>query len=946
MALSFTERHNGPRPRQEKEMLRVIGVESLDELIDKTVPAQIRMKDHLPLEKGMSEYEFSLHLKEMASKNLPFRSLIGMGYYGTASLAVILRNIFENPGWYTSYTPYQAEISQGRLEALFNFQTMVCSLTGFNLANSSLLDEATAAAEAMRMMLELRSRTFIREGRNVILVDRNIFPQTLAVMETRALGLGIEIVTEDLTGGLSPVFEKHGPRLFGIMVQYPGADGQLCDHRVLCQLAHERELLVTAVCDLLSLAVLEEPAAWGADIAAGSAQRFGLPMAFGGPTTGYLACSDKYRRNIPGRIVGLSIDRLGNPAYRLALQTREQHIKRERATSNICTATALMATMAGMYAVYHGSKGIRQIARNGQHYAHAAAGILAENGFALKHKHFYDTIELTGLDAARIRANAEALKINFFYPGPHSVRISFDELSNDGELEKVLEIFNITLGGKPALPEIPAFMERTSPVLEEPVFNTYHSETQMMRYIKTLETRDISLAHSMIPLGSCTMKLNAAAEMMPLSQSEWTSVHPFAPGWQAEGYLQLIRELEHQLSVITGLDACSLQPNSGAAGEFAGLMVIRAFQRAKGEGHRDIALIPSSAHGTNPASAAMAGLDIVTVECDQQGNIDVEALRQKAQEHRDNLSCMMITYPSTHGVFEPVICEISRIVHQNGGLVYIDGANMNAQVGITNPGMVGADVCHLNLHKTFAMPHGGGGPGVGPICCTKELAAYLPGHPLVACGGGHAVAASPYGSPLLLPITYGYIKMLGQEGLRRASEVAILNANYLSRILAPHYATLYTGSHGYVAHECIIDLRHFSKTYGVDATDVAKRLMDYGFHAPTLSFPVHETLMIEPTESESKDELDRFAQAMLSILEECKCLAAGDSSCGTAEDNLLKNAPHTAWEVCSDNWTHPYARQKAAYPLPWLVMHKFWPVVTRADNGYGDRNLVCCNVIR
>ena len=891
MALSFTERHNGPRPEQQKEMLSVIGVDSLDELIDKTVPAQIRMKDPLPLEEGMSEYEFLMHLKAMASKNLPFRSLIGMGYYGTASPPVILRNIFENPGWYTSYTPYQAEISQGRLEALFNFQTMVCSLTGFNLANSSLLDEATAAAEAMRMMLELRSRTLVKEGRNVILVDRNIFPQTLAVMETRALGLGIEIVTEDLTGELLPVFEKHGPRLFGVMVQYPGADGQLCDHSALCRLAHERELLVTAVCDLLSLAVLQEPAAWSADIAAGTAQRFGLPMAFGGPTTGYLACPDKYRRNIPGRIVGLSVDRLGNPAYRLALQTREQHIKRERATSNICTATALMATMAGMYAVYHGSKGIRRIAQNGRHYAHTAAAILSKYGFSVKHKHFFDTIELTGVDTARIKANAEALKINFFYPDPQSVRISFDELTNERELEKILEIFNIPLEEKTALPEIPSFMERTAPALEEPVFNTYHAETEMMRYIKTLETRDISLAHSMIPLGSCTMKLNAAAEMMPLSQMEWTAVHPFAPSWQAEGYLQLIREVEQQLSIITGLDACSLQPNSGAAGEYAGLMVIRAFQRARGEGHRNIALIPSSAHGTNPASAAMAGLEIVIVGCDDQGNIDVEALRQKALEHRDNLSCMMITYPSTHGVYEAGICEISRIVHENGGLVYIDGANMNAQVGITNPGMLGADVCHLNLHKTFAMPHGGGGPGVGPICCTRELARYLPGHPLVNSGGGSPVAASPYGSPLLIPITYGYIKMLGREGLRRASEVAILNANYLSRILAPHYATLYTGRNGYVAHECIIDLRHFSKTYGVDATDVAKRLMDFGFHAPTLSFPVHETLMIEPTESESKEELDRFAQAMLTILDECKCLASGDDSCGTAEDNLLKNAP-------------------------------------------------------
>ena len=946
MAQSFTERHNGPRPEQVQEMLRLIAATSMDELIDKTVPANIRMQEPLAMEPGMSEYDYTMHLKKMASKNLPFRSLIGTGYYGTASPPVILRNIFENPGWYTSYTPYQAEISQGRLEALFNFQTMVCSLTGFNMANSSLLDEATAAGEAMRMMYELRSRTFVKENRNVVLVDRNIFPQTLAVMETRAQGLGIEIITENLETSPEQALSKHGPRLFGIMVQYPGADGHVCDHSGLCVQARNRELMVTAVCDLLSLAVLREPASWGADIAVGSVQRFGLPIGFGGPTSGYIACPDKYKRNLPGRIVGLSVDRLGNRAYRLALQTREQHIKRERATSNICTATALMATMAGMYAVYHGSKGIRRIAENGRYYAHAAADAFTKNGLTLRHDHFFDTIELKGVDAARVKANAEALGINFFYPDSQSVRMTFDELSDARELETVLKIFNITPSGDPANLQIPSFMERSSAALEEPVFNSYHSETEMMRYIKTLETRDISLAHSMIPLGSCTMKLNAAAEMMPLSWAEWNSIHPFAPSWQVEGYLQLISELERDLAAITGLDACSLQPNSGAAGEYAGLMVIRAFQKEKGIGHRNIALIPSSAHGTNPASAAMAGLEVVIVACDEQGNIDVEQLRLKAAEHRENLSCMMITYPSTHGVFETAICEICDIVHSHGGLVYIDGANMNAQVGITNPGMIGADVCHLNLHKTFAMPHGGGGPGVGPICCTKELAPYLPGHPLVSCGGGNPVAATPYGFPLLLPITYGYIKMLGRDGLRRVSEYAILNANYLSAKLAPKYKTLYTGQYGYVAHECIIDLRHFSKTYGVDATDVAKRLMDFGFHAPTLSFPVHETLMIEPTESESKEELDRFAQAMLTILEECEALGRGDKSVGTPEDNVLKNAPHTAVEVCSDTWSHPYSREKAAYPLPWIIPHKFWPIVTRVDNGYGDRNLVCCSIIR
>ena len=946
MAQTFTERHNGPRPEQIREMLDVIGVDSLDSLIDKTVPAGIRMKEPLALEEGMSEYEFTEHLKKLASKNLPFRSLIGTGYYGTASLPVIMRNIFENPGWYTSYTPYQSEISQGRLEALFNFQTMVCSLTGYNLANSSLLDESTAAAEAMRMMLELRPRPFVKENRNVLLADKNMFPQTLAVMETRAEGLGIQIITEDLSGDPLPVIKKHETRLFGIMVQYPGADGLLSDYTELCKEAHQRELLVTAACDLLALAVLQEPAAWGADIAVGSAQRFGLPLGFGGPITGYIACSDKYRRNLPGRIVGLSVDRLGKPAYRLALQTREQHIKREKATSNICTATALMATMAGMFAVYHGSKGIREIAQNGRYYAHVAAGILAANGFTVKHENYFDTIELTGVDAARIKANAQTLKINFFYPDSQSVRISFDELSNDRELETILEIFTITRGAKRYEPQISTFMERSTPALEEPVFNKYHSETEMMRYIKTLETRDISLAHSMIPLGSCTMKLNAAVELMPLSWSQWNSIHPFAPAYQVEGYMQLIKDLEHDLSVITGLDACSLQPNSGAAGEYAGLTVIRSRQKENGQEHRNIALIPSSAHGTNPASAAMAGLDIIIVGCDEQGNIDIEELREKASQYKDTLSCMMITYPSTHGVFEPAIREICDIVHQNGGLVYIDGANMNAQVGITNPGILGADVCHLNLHKTFSMPHGGGGPGVGPICCTKELAPYLPGHPLVDCGGGKTVAATPYGFPLLLPITYGYIKLLGRDGLRRVSEYAIMNANYLSKKLAPAYTTLYCGENGLVAHECILDLRHFGKTYGADANDVAKRLMDYGFHAPTLSFPVHDTLMVEPTESESKEELDRFADAMLSILEECKSLAENNGSSGTPEDNLLKNAPHTAFEVCSDNWTHPYSREKAAYPLPWIVPHKFWPPVTRVDNGFGDRNLVCCSINR
>ncbi len=911
----------------------------METLISQTVPSDIRLKEPLALDAPLGEHDFLVKLKNIASKNKSVRSLIGMGYYGTESLPVILRNVFENPGWYTSYTPYQAEISQGRLEALVNFQTMICSLTGFPLANCSLLDESTASAEAMRMLYELRSRAFVKEGRNVVLADQNMLPQNLAVMQTRAASLGIALVVTDLND-LS-CMDAYATRLCGVMVQYPGADGAVCDYAPLCAKAHEQGLLVAAACDLLSLAVLKEPAAWGADIAVGSAQRFGLPMGFGGPTAGYMACKEEFKRNMPGRIIGISVDRLGNKAYRLALQTREQHIKRERATSNICTASALMATMAGLFAMYHGSRGIKEIAQNGQKYAHVVATRLQQAGYTLKHTRFFDTIEITGVDAQQIRTRALAHSFNFFYPDAQSVRMTFDQLSHCAEALGVLEVFNAPCDGCPGVSPIEPYLYREADALTEPVFNRYHSETEMMRYIKKLENRDISLVHSMIPLGSCTMKLNAAVEMMPLSWLEFTQMHPFAPEDQAAGYMELIRDLEKDLAVITGFDACSLQPNSGAAGEYAGLSVIRSYHHARGNAHRNVALIPTSAHGTNPASAAMAGMQIVTVDCDENGNINVEQLREKAQAHKDDLSCMMITYPSTHGVFEVKIREICRIIHDNGGLLYMDGANMNAQVGLTNPGFIGADICHLNLHKTFAMPHGGGGPGVGPICCKKELEPFLPGNPIVHCGTGNPVGAAPYGSPLLLPITYAYIKLLGAEGLRRASECAILNANYLSHKLRPRLQTLYTGATGRVAHECIIDLRHFAKTFGVDATDVAKRLMDYGFHAPTLSFPVHETLMIEPTESEPKEEMDRFAQSLLSILDECEGLASGNPAYGTATDNVLKNAPHTAPEVCADRWNHPYGRQEAAYPLDWIASQKFWPYVTRVDNGYGDRNLVC-----
>ena len=932
MNSSFIHRHNGPRPHEITEMLKVLGVNSLEELMQQTVPSDIRLTEPLALDAPISEQEYLNRLKGMAAKNKPFRSLIGMGYYGTATLPVVLRNIFENPSWYTSYTPYQAEISQGRLEALLNFQTMITSLTGMPLANCSLLDEATAAAEAMRMMFDLRSREAVKAGKNVFFVDQNIFPQTLSVVQARADALGITIQTGDYQNN------PFSDLTYGALVQYPAANGEVRDYSDFCHLAHEKGILVCAVCDLLSLAILKEPASWGADIAVGSAQRFGLPMGFGGPTTGYLACRDEYKRMMPGRIIGISIDRLGNKSFRMALQTREQHIKREKATSNICTASALMATMTGMFAVYHGSEGVRNIALNAARYAHSVAAQLVNAGYKLVTPHFFDTIEITNVDAEAIRAKALAAGINFFYPNPKSVRFSFDELTNDTEVQTILHIFGIT--SKEPKEALPLSMERLSPALTEAIFNTYHSETELMRYIKKLERRDISLTHSMIPLGSCTMKLNAAVEMIPLSWAELGNVHPFAPANQAEGYMELIREVEHDLAVITGLHATSLQPNSGAAGEYAGLMVIRAYHIARNQPQRNVVLIPTSAHGTNPASAAMAGMDIVLVGCDDNGNINVDELRAKAIEHKERLSCMMITYPSTHGVFEVKIREIVSIIHENGGLLYMDGANMNAQVGLTHPGIIGVDACHLNLHKTFAMPHGGGGPGLGPICVTKELAPYLPSHPVVPCGGAQmeAISAAPYGSPLLLPITHAYIKLLGAEGLKSATEVAVLNANYLSVKLRDEFSTLYTGITGRVAHECIIDLRHFRKEYGVDATDFAKRLMDYGFHAPTLSFPVVETLMVEPTESEPLSELNRFIEAMLAIKAECEAVKNGTAD---KEDNLLKNAPHTAAEVCSDNWSHPYPREQAAYPLEWIRDNKFWPHVTRVDNGYGDRNLVC-----
>ena len=932
MPLNFANRHNGPRPAQEKQMLEALGVSSLEELIGQTVPKDILLKEPLQLAPAMDEHEYLASLKQIAGKNRNLRSLIGLGFYGTASPAVITRNVFENPCWYTSYTPYQAEISQGRLEALINFQTMISSLTGFSLANCSMLDDATAAAEAMRMMFELRSRDAVKAGKNVVFVDEDIFPNVLSVLRTRATGLGIEIHTGKYD---EYAFEE---KCYGALVQYPAANGEVRDYAAFCEKAHAAGCLVAAWCDLLALALLKEPAAWGADIACGTAQRFGLPMGFGGPTAGWMACADKYKRNLPGRIIGISVGRLGERAVRLALQTREQHIKREKATSNICTATALMATMTGMFAVWHGPQGITEIAMNAYGYAHAVAAKLQEAGYKLATEQFFDTIRVLDVDVDNIRSKSLALGFNFYYPDASSVQISFDELSTREEACAIEQIFDCPVGS--SVPASIAFMRRETPILTQAVFNTYHSETEMMRYIKMLERKDISLAHSMIPLGSCTMKLNAAAEMLPLSWSEFANLHPYAPADQAQGTLQLIRELEHDLAVITGFDGCSLQPNSGAAGEYAGLMTIRRYLNANGGTARRVMIIPTSAHGTNPASAAMAGFDIVLVGCDDHGNIDVEELAAKAAEAGDTLAGMMITYPSTHGVFEVRIREIVDIIHRHGGLLYMDGANMNAQVGLTNPGYIGADVCHLNLHKTFAMPHGGGGPGVGPICCTAALKPYLPGHPVVAeCGGAgmDAVSAAPYGSPLLLPITHAYIKMLGAEGLRKVTQIAILNANYMSAKLLPELGTLYTGATGRVAHECIIDLRHFKAEYGVDATDVAKRLMDFGFHAPTLSFPVHETLMIEPTESEPLSELDRFVETLKTIVAECEAIKAGKLD---AEDNPVRMAPHTEAEVCADTWSHPYSRTQAAFPLEWIREKKLWPAVSRVDNGYGDRNLV------
>lgn len=933
----FVNRHIGVNKQELSEMLRVIGVKSVGELIDQVVPPHIRLKQELSIGQGYSEAKFADHIREIASKNKVLRSLIGLGYYGTASPAVIIRNVFENPAWYTSYTPYQAEISQGRLEALLNFQTAIISLTGMEISNCSLLDESTAAAEAMHMMFAQRSRNAVKEQRNVLLVDENIFPQTIDLLLTRSEPLGIELAIDNIEE-----YQYTGLE-FGAIVQYPCADGKIVDYTKLAATCHQKEMLVTAAVDILALALIESPANWGADIVVGSTQRLGIPMGYGGPAAGYLATKEEYKRNMPGRIIGVSIDRLGNKALRMALQTREQHIKREKATSNICTAQALLATMAGMYAVYHGKEGLQRIALNAHSHAAAIAQNIEKLGFKVKNHNFFDTIEIIEIDQEKLQTISVKHGFNFGYFDEY-VRISCDELTTLEEVNKVLAIFaeyagvaTITVDKIEEKIHFDKKFERQTDFLTEEVFKNHRSETKLMRYIKKLEVRDISLANSMISLGSCTMKLNSAVSMMPLSLVEFGNIHPFVPKDQALGYQELIKELDKDLSNITGFAKMSFQPNSGAAGEYAGLMVIRAYHISKGQHQRDVAMIPASAHGTNPASAAMAGMQVVVTKCDENGNIDLDHWKSTAAQYADRLSCCMITYPSTHGIFESKIIELIDTIHSYGGQVYYDGANMNAVVGLTSPGEVGADVCHLNLHKTFSIPHGGGGPGVGCIGVAKHLVEFLPSHPMVECGGKDgitAVASAPYGSAMVLPITYAYIKMLGGEGLKRASEMAIVNANYMACALKGEIEIVYSGETGRVGHEMILDYRRLRQDFGgVECGDIARRLMDFGFHAPTLSFPVHDTLMVEPTECESKAELDRFIGALLTIKKECQ------DNIGV-EDHIVKNAPHTASEIV-ENWNHSYSAKQAAYPLAWVKEFKFWPYVTKIDGGYGDRNLIC-----
>ncbi|WP_297096807.1 aminomethyl-transferring glycine dehydrogenase [uncultured Draconibacterium sp.] len=940
----FVTRHIGPRGLEVAEMLEFVGVSSMEELLEQTVPSNIRLQQPLKMKEGLSERKYFRRILDLASKNKVFNTYIGMGYYDTITPAVVLRNVLENPVWYTSYTPYQAEISQGRLEALLNYQTMVCGLTGMDIANASLLDEATAAAEAMVMMANLRSRKMVKADVNTILVDEKMWPQTHDVLETRALPLGFELK-------ILPKDEfNFDENVFGVLVQYPNSDGEITDYSELVEKAHEKEIKVAVAADLMSLAILTPPGEWGADIVFGNSQRFGVPMGYGGPHAAFFAAREAFKRNMPGRIIGVTKDIHGNRALRMALQTREQHIKREKATSNICTAQALLAIMAGFFGVYHGPEGIIGIAERIHNIAAFLAIEIEKLGYTQINKNFFDTIRFA-LPKHVMREDIEwlshELEMNFRYFENGDVGISIDETTNPQDIGWIIEVFAKAANKKwqvaeeyPEDFEIDAAFKRTSEFMTEEVFNKYRSETEMVRYIKRLAKKDISLTQSMISLGSCTMKLNAATEMLPLSWIEFNGLHPFVPKNQARGYQEMMEELRRDLAEITGMADVSLQPNSGAAGEYAGLMVIQEYHKSRGEGQRDVVIIPSSAHGTNPASAVMAGTKVVVVKCDEKGNVDMEDLRAKAELHKDNLSAFMVTYPSTHGVFEASIIEMCEVIHENGGQVYMDGANMNAQVGLTNPRMIGADVCHLNLHKTFAIPHGGGGPGVGPIGVASHLVEFLPSHPIMNNGhvGITAVSAAPWGSASVLPITYGYIKMMGAEGLTEATKLAILNANYIATALKDNYGILYTGENGRVAHELILECRHLKASAGITEEDIAKRLMDYGFHAPTLSFPVHGTLMIEPTESESKDELDRFISALNSIFDEVKEVENGVAD---KADNVLKNAPHTAESVCADEWTHAYGREKAAYPLDWVRENKYWVPVGRVDNAWGDRNLIC-----
>ena len=937
----FYERHIGINEADEARMLRKIGVGTLDELIDQTLPANIRLKAPLALPEAMDEHEFARHIGELAAKNRLYTTYIGQGWYDTITPAVIQRNIFENPVWYTSYTPYQTEVSQGRLEALMNFQTVICDLTGMPLANCSLLDEGTAAAEAVTMMHALRPRDMQKAGAITVFVDESIFPQTLAVMRTRAIPQGITL----RVGKYQEL--EFTPDLFACVLQYPNAKGSIEDYRDFVEKAHAAHCKVAVAADILSLALLTPPGEWGADIVFGSSQRLGTPLFYGGPSAAYFATRDEYKRNMPGRIIGWSKDKYGHLCYRMALQTREQHIKREKATSNICTAQALLATMAGMYAVWHGPEGIRDIAQRIHRTAAFLSDTLERLGCRILNTSFFDTLHIAlpeRISQVTLREIAEEEHhVNLSYNEDGTVSLSIDETTDREALQDLLDIFGKTLGAFTPAPEtlpdacrIPEALRRTTPYLTHEVFHLYHTETEMMRYIKRLDRKDISLAHSMISLGSCTMKLNAAAEMLPLSLAGFSGMHPLAPDYQAEGYKELIRNLGEELKTITGFAGISFQPNSGAAGEYAGLRTIRAYLESIGQGHRHKVLIPASAHGTNPASAVQAGFTPVTCACDDRGNVDMEDLRRKAEENRDDLAALMITYPSTHGIFEADIMEICQIIHACGAQVYMDGANMNAQVGLTNPGTIGADVCHLNLHKTFASPHGGGGPGVGPICVAAHLVPFLPGHGLFG-NDANEVASAPWGSAGILPITYGYIRMMGAEGLTRATKIAILNANYLAACFADTYGVVYRGVTGHVGHEMILECRNVQAETGITENDIAKRLMDYGYHAPTLSFPVHGTLMIEPTESESLAELDNFVAAMHSIWQEIQEVKEGRAD---AKDNVLLNAPHPEYEAVANEWDHTYTREKAVYPLPSVRENKFWINVARVDNTLGDRKLV------